>query len=149
MLIPFDAAHREAYLAMARDFYASDAVDHPIPPAQMERTYDQVLAGSPYVAGYLFSHQGRIAGYALLMKTWSQEAGGIVVWVDEIYVAPEARGAGLGTAFFQALPSLFPEAAAFRLELEPDNQKARALYGRMGFSPLGYDQMVRIVQNNP
>lgn len=30
-----------------------------------------------------------------------------------------------------------------RLETEPENERAAALYARMGFSPLGYCQMFR------
>ena len=37
-----------------------------------------------------------MAGYALLAKTFSQEAGGLVVWLDEMYVRPAYRSKGLG-----------------------------------------------------
>lgn len=142
MFTPLTAAHRADYLRFAQAFYRSDAVDHPIPLAHMERTFDAILEGSPYLAGYLFTHQGEPAGYALLMRSWSQEAGGPVVWVDELYVDSAFRGHGLGGAFLKALPDLFPGAAGFRLELEPDNTGARALYARLGFQPLWYDQMI-------
>lgn len=142
MFEPLTAAHRADYLAMVGRFYSSDAVDHAIPLAHAEATFDAVLAGSPYLAGYLLTHAGRTAGYALLMKTWSQEAGGMVVWVDELYVDAAFRGRGLGAAFLRALPDLFPEAAAFRLELTPCNEGARALYTRLGYAPLGYEQML-------
>lgn len=142
MFTPLTAAHRADYLRFAKAFYCSDAVEHPIPLSHMERTFDALAAGSPYLAGFLLTHQGAPAGYALLMKTWSQEAGGLTVWADELYVDPAFRGHGLGGAFLKALPALFPDAAAFRLELEPDNTGARALYARLGFQPLGYAQMI-------
>mgnify|MGYP002740687863 FL=1 len=34
-------------------------------------------------------------------------------------------------------------AARFRLEVEPDNEGARRLYGRLGYEELPYVQMVR------
>lgn len=142
MFTPLTAAHRADYLRFAKAFYHSDAVDHAIPLSHMARTFDALTAGSPYLAGYLLTRQGTPAGYALLMKTWSQEAGGLTVWVDELYVDPAFRGAGLGGAFLTALPALFPDAAAFRLELAPGNTGARALYARLGFQPLDYAQMI-------
>ena len=142
MLRPFTAADRADYLRMAHDFYRSDAVDHVIPDSFLEKTADAVLAGTPFAAIYLLEADGRTAGYALLALTWSQEGGGLTVWVDELYVLPQFRGRGLGTAFFHALRECYPEAARFRLEVEPDNSRAKARYGRMGYKPLPYSQMV-------
>jgi len=102
-----------------------------------------LLEGSPYAAGYILEQAGQIAGYALLALTWSQEGGGFTVWVEELFVLPQFRGQGIGTEFFQALRTLYPQAARFRLEIEPDNEKAKALYTRMGFSMLNYGQMVQ------
>ena len=76
-----------------------------------KRPSTPIAHGSPFLAGYLFLHAGQAAGYALLMKTWSQEAGGLVVWLDELYIAPAFQGHGLGSAFLRALPDLFPNAA--------------------------------------
>ena len=142
MFQPLTPAHRADYLALVQAFYGSDAVDHPIPLSHAEATFDAIAHGSPFLAGYLFLHAGQAAGYALLMKTWSQEAGGLVVWLDELYIAPAFQGHGLGSAFLRALPDLFPTAAAFRLEVTPCNQGARNLYSRMGYAPLGYEQMI-------
>ena len=142
MLRPFTAADRTAYLQMAHDFYRSDAVDHVIPDSHMEKTADAVLAGTPFAAIFMLESGGKTAGYALLAITWSQEGGGETVWVDELYILPQFRGQGLGTAFFSALRQTYPNAARFRLEIEPDNEKARALYERMGYQFLNYRQMV-------
>lgn len=142
MLRRFTAADRAAYLQMAHDFYRSDAVDHVIPDSYIEKTADAVLAGTPFASIYLLEADDQTAGYALLAHTWSQEGGGETVWVDELYLLPQFRGQGLGTAFFTKLRERFPNTARFRLEIEPDNEKARALYRRMGYKPLNYQQMV-------
>lgn len=132
---------RAVYLRMAHDFYHSSAVDHPIPDAYLERTFDELMRSDAYAEAYLFEDAGQIAGYALLAKTWSQEAGGETVWVEELYILPEYRGRGLGSAFFAFLRAhLHP--ARFRLETEPDNLRAKALYARQGFRPLPYDSMI-------
>lgn len=80
---------------------------------------------------------GRGIGYALLCSFWSNELGGEICVVDEIYVAPPARGQGLATRFLGALTAgalpFFADAVAFELEVTPQNARARALYERMGF----------------
>ncbi|MBP3411593.1 MAG: GNAT family N-acetyltransferase, partial [Clostridia bacterium] len=73
--------------------------------------------------------------------TWSQEAGGRAVWIDEIYVLPEFQGRGMAKAFFAELKEIAP-AARYRLEIEPDNARAEKLYRGVGFEELGYRQLV-------
>lgn len=41
---------------------------------------------SPYVAAYIAEHQGAPAGYGLVSLTYSNEAGGLVVWLEELYI---------------------------------------------------------------
>lgn len=135
---------RELYLQMSRAFYRSDAVLHPVPDEYLIRAFEEIMRSEAYMTGLIFELDGRPAGYALLCKTYSQEAGGLAVWVDEVYVRPEFQGRGLGSALFEALPELVP-AARYRLEIEPDNVRAEKLYRRMGFEELPYKQMVRDV----
>ena len=67
MIRPLEQRDRDAYLAMAHDFYHSSAVDHPVPDAYLERTFDALMAGTPYAACYVFEEDGALLGYALLM----------------------------------------------------------------------------------
>lgn len=132
---------RENYLRMAHDFYHSDAVLHPVPDENIFRTFDEMMASDAYLTGLIFEKEGKCAGYALLCKTWSQEAGGKTVWIDELYVLPEFQGKGIGHEFFAELRAIEP-AVRYRLEIEPDNLRAKKLYKRMGFEELAYQQLV-------
>ena len=144
MIRPIAPEDRETYLELCREFYHSPAVLHPVPEEHFARTFDRMLAGSPFVKGYLLEQDGAAAGYALLAVTFSQEAGGEVWWIEELYLRPEFQGKGLGTELFRYLETHRPKTVTrFRLELEPDNRDARRLYERLGFSALGYGQMVR------
>ena len=132
---------RETYLRMAHDFYHSEAVLHPVPDAHFVRAFDEMMRSEDYLVGLIFEQDGEAAGYALLVKTYSQEAGGPAVWIDELYVLPQFRSRGLGRAFFAGLQQIIP-AARYRLEIEPDNLRAEKLYRSMGFDVLGYKQLV-------
>ena len=135
---------RTLYLEMAREFYQTDAVSHPVPEAYFVRTYDELLRGSPYAEGYILECDGQDAGYALLARSFSQEAGGPVVWVDELYVRPQFRGRGVGKRFLAGLTELVgPQVRRLRLEVSPGNTRAARLYAGFGFAPLEYRQMVR------
>ena len=93
----------------------------------------------------LLEQDGETAGYGLLSLKYSHEAGGLELWVEELYVRPAFRGRGLGHEFFAWLRGLSAaeHIRRIRLETEPENERAAALYARMGFSPLGYCQMFR------
>ena len=103
------------------------------------------LVRHPRPAQRLLEQDGETAGYGLLSLKYSHEAGGLELWVEELYVRPAFRGHGLGHEFFAWLRGLSAaeHIRRIRLETEPENERAAALYARMGFSPLGYCQMFR------
>src|SRR5215813_6457266 len=53
--------------------------------------------------------EGRVEGYALLVAYWSNELGGEICNVDEIYVRPGWRRRGYGRALVEASPRLSAE----------------------------------------
>jgi ribosomal protein S18 acetylase RimI-like enzyme len=142
MIRPIKESDREFYIRSALDFYHSPVVLAPIPQSHIEKTFDLLLQGSPFALGYIFERDGKPCGYALLARTWSQEAGGEVIWIEEIYVLPEYRGGGHGKEFFAFLEKTFSgKAKRFRLEVEKENEGAVRLYESLGFEFFEYDQM--------
>ena len=100
--------------------------------------------GATRSKAYLLEQDGKTAGYALLSRQFSQEAGGMALWIDEIYIRPPFRGRGLGSEFFRFLEeNIHGRIKRLRLETEPENKGAQALYHRLGFRPLGYLQMIK------
>lgn len=132
---------RAIYYDLADKFYHSDAVNAPVPAANYQATFDEMMRADTYVKGYLFEVNDEVCGFALLSKTFSQEAGGLSVTIEEIYIEPPYRGKGIGTSFFEFLKREIP-AMRYRLEVEDDNEGAKRLYERMGFELLPYLQMV-------
>lgn len=136
-----DACDKRAFLEMSREFYSSDAVLHAVDPSFHEKAFAELLRSGTYLTCFVFECGDRVAGYALLSKMFSREAGGMVVWIEEIYVRSAFRGRGVGGAFFAWLRANVP-AIRYRLEVEPSNERAQSLYRRLGFSELPYVQMV-------
>ena len=80
----------------------------------------------------IFAIENAVAGYALLTFYWSNEHGGIVVLLDELYILPNFRGRRIGTQFIEQLAEN-KAYAAIRLEVFKKNDKALQLYKRLGF----------------
>ena len=136
--------HRDLYIRMAEEFYSSDAVLHPIPRAYIERTADEALQSDAYAEIYLLECEGEPAGYGLTARTFSQEAGGSVLWIEELYIREQFRSRGLGREFFSYIEEQNKDRTArIRLEVEEENTRAASLYERLGYEKLDYKQMIK------
>lgn len=134
---------KELYITMVGEFYSSPAVLHSIPKGHIEKTFAEFMRSDCYAECFIIECGGEPAGYALIAKSFSQEAGGLTIWLDEFYVREKYRGRGLGRSFLDFfLEKYSGKAARLRLETEPDNKRAAALYASYGFTPLEYRQMV-------
>ena len=142
MIRKYQKSDREFMLAMMEDFYSSPAVLHAIPKENYIKTLNEVESNSPFADIFVLESEGERAGYALTAYTYSNEAGGQVVWIDELYVSPKFQGKGLGREFIRYIKSLFGEFARIRLEVEESNDGATRLYKREGFSQFNYTQYV-------
>lgn len=130
------------FLDLCREFYHSSAVMHPIPESYYENTFQELMRSEVYTQCYILEYEGQPAGYALLSKSYSTEAGGMVVWIEELYLRPDFRSHGIGSEFFAFLEQEHP-AARYRLEIEPDNERAAKLYRSRGYEVLPYVQMIK------
>ena len=134
---------RDLVIPMVRDFYQSDAVDHPVDAAVLERSFqDAADPAEPLLRGVLVQRDGVPAGYLYVTQCYSAEVGGRCIFIEEIFLKPELRGQGLGTEIMAWLEREYPAARRFRLEVTQVNQRAVRLYQRAGYEFLRYDQMV-------
>jgi len=79
-------------------------------------------------------HENEIIGYAILANFWSNEFGGNIVIIDELFVQKKYRGKGVATNFLKYLrDTKFGNSVALQLEVTPDNTRARKLYESLGF----------------
>ncbi len=147
MIRKITKADRNTFLIFTKAFYASEAVCHPVPQSYHVKTFEQLMESDAYAQGYIIEYAGKPVGYALTAKTFSGEAGGYVVWIEELFILPGYRNKGLGSEFFEYVKQhIEPEVARIRLEVEPDNTNAMRLYKKMGFEPLPYQQMVKEIK---
>ena len=140
---------RKDFIEMCLDFYSGEAVLHTIPEENIIKTFEAIIQGNPYIKGHIIEGAGEIAGYGLHWLYWSNEAGGLMCFIDEIYVKAEYRGQRLGTEYLEFLKEIYKDlVVGFRLEVFAKNDRATKLYERLGFENLDYDQMIRIKGSN-
>jgi GNAT superfamily N-acetyltransferase len=138
-------------VTMMRRLYEEDesafAVDYSIFPATLQRFISHPYAGQIV----LFRKGSELRGYALLVPYWSNEFGGTLLFVDELFVVPGSRNRGIARSFFEYLEQQRPfEPVALGLGVSPANSRARRLYDSLGFvelrnktltRPLRFDQL--------
>jgi GNAT superfamily N-acetyltransferase len=95
--------------------------------AEYEKLLDQVRFDEGTLAGHLFGPRpmaevivgevdGKPQGFALFFHNFSTFEGRPGIYLEDLYVRPQARGAGLGKALLQQLAALAVERGCARLE---------------------------------
>lgn len=92
---------------------------------------------------WIAERAGEPAGYAVVTLGYSLEFGGRFALLDELFIAEEHRGAGLGRHFLARIAETCRERGlrAVRLEVERANARACDLYRRAGFEAHDRDLM--------
>lgn len=138
-ILPWDKAH---FIRLVKEFYSLPAVAHAIPDENAEKTFDLLMSDTAYARCFMATNEKDIPeGYCLCSITWSNEAGGLCVWIEELMVRDSLRGHGIGKKLIDSVFAAYPSAARFRLEVTSENTRARALYERLGFEGIPYEQM--------
>lgn len=77
-----------------------------------------------------------LAGYIAVTMSYSLEFAGRYAVIDELYVREAYRGHGIGTRALEVAAEACRamDVSALRLEVDVENERARALYERMGFT---------------
>ena len=146
MIRKFVPEDRDDYIRFSTEFYNSSAVDKPVPREHFEQGFDEMMRSDVYVQGYMLVCDGNNVGYCVTMKTYSVEAGGITIWIDELFVLEEYRSKGLGRELFKYIEENGDKKLRrIRLEVELENGRAISLYKKMGFEPAPYDGMWKTI----
>ncbi len=132
---------KDAVIKMMREFYTSPAVITSGSEKIFAANVDNCTGGSDLVEGFIFETGDKIIGYGILAKGYSTEFGGECIWIEDIFIAAEFRGRGVGADFIRHARKKYPD-KIFRLESESDNTKALALYKKFGFKELPYLELV-------
>ncbi len=97
---------------------------------------DGIPHGTQHGAAYLIGPARAPMGYVIVTFGWSVELGGMNASIDDIYLRPAVRGRAIATETLISLPKALAGAGikALHLEVAHDNEAAKRLYARAGFT---------------
>jgi GNAT superfamily N-acetyltransferase len=129
-----DSRHKVEVVSMMQALYAEDQASSPVDRSHFTATVEFLLANPSRGRILAFREGESLRGYALLVPYWSNEFGGNLLYIDELFVVPEARNRGISRRFFAYLQRTRPyDPVALALEVTPANTNARRLYESLGF----------------
>jgi GNAT superfamily N-acetyltransferase len=113
------------------DFYVVD------PPEESMLALSRSLIADPELEGVQFIARGEgheAIGFASLFWTWATTRGGRLGVMNDLFVAPAARGTGAAEALIEACRDRSVQRGAVALEWQTavDNHRAQAVYDRVG-----------------
>ena len=125
---PVTPEDRDAWLSLWRgyiEFYKAE-----FPESQYELTWSRLLDPSNDSHGLVAEIDGEVRGivhYSFQTSTWAPKN---YCYLEDLFVAPETRGLGLGRALIDAVKDIAISAGSSRLYWNTDstNETARKLY---------------------
>jgi ribosomal protein S18 acetylase RimI-like enzyme len=130
----FQASDSIIVAELIQGLYREDPSDKPMLPKKIQDTFDALTKYPELGSIIIFDHDGVIIGYSILINFWSNEFGGNILTIDELYIKKAYRSQGVGSRFIHYLAEIrFGNSVAIQLEVTPDNVKARKLYESLGF----------------
>ena len=126
-----------------KKLYQEDPGGQSISDKKITATFTELAAHPDKGAILVFEKERALIGYAILIYFWSNEHGGNILNIDEIFVAEQFRGQGVATDFMHHLMQTKPNnAVVLQLEITSGNLRARNLYAKLGFQPHYNDRML-------
>jgi GNAT superfamily N-acetyltransferase len=93
----------------------------------------EAMLVAPDVVLLVAERDGRIVGYLLAQRHHTLHANGPVVWVEEVMVAAQHRGAGIGRGLMSAIERWGSEGGAAYVSLA--TRRAASFYNALGYEP--------------
>jgi GNAT superfamily N-acetyltransferase len=128
---------QEAFLALVDALADYERLDRPTPEAR-ERLKRDGFGDAPRFTPYVALLDGRMVAYAIVFPTYSSFLAQPTLYLEDVFVLPEARSAGVGRAIFRVLAEEALRRDCGRMEwvVLTWNRLAIDFYDRMGAQPL-------------
>lgn len=131
---PTEKKDREALSWCMKNLYIEDPGTVEVTQEKIQHTIQSLQKYPEFGTIMVFERNKDIIGYAILVNFWSNEYGGNLLNIDELYITKEFRGMGIATAFLRHVMTNKPNnAIGLQLEVTPKNKRARKLYTSLGF----------------
>jgi GNAT superfamily N-acetyltransferase len=136
-IVPAKSEHVSLILGFIQKLAEYEKLSHEV--ATNEKCLQQYLFGEQPAAEVVLAFRGEQAlGFALFFTSFSTFLGRPGIYLEDLFVEPEARGAGIGKALLRYLARLVVERGYGRLEWSVLNwnQPSIDFYRSLGAAPL-------------
>ena len=132
---PMKKGEEEIVTQYIKGLFLEDPTPQGMSDEKIKKTIKTLLKHKEKGTIIVFEVGKEIIGYSILINFWSNEYGGNIVYIDELFVKKEWRGKGVATNFIQYLvKKKVNNAVSLFLEVTPQNKGAEELYKRRGFN---------------
>jgi GNAT superfamily N-acetyltransferase len=140
---PVDESWLPSVHAFSSELYRHE--DLPAHDADRDRAIAELAAHPEFGGAWVILADGEVAGYVVLTACYSLEFHGRFGLLDELYIDPQWRGQGLGTAALAFVDGQCRSRGwkAVRLEVVHANCRAHELYRRDGYHIEGRHLMTK------
>ena len=124
-------------VALMREFYAESGFG--LDETWATAAFNQLIGDPDRGAAWLIEERGQPVGHLVLSVRFAMEFGGLLAYVDDLFVRPEHRGKGAAGAALDALVAECRRRGcrAIEVEVAAGNLPALAAYRRIGMLPGG------------
>ena len=101
-----------------------------------EKSVERLLSDGTFGEVWLIKKSDHLIGYVVVCFGYSIELGGREVVIDELYIEAPERGMGVGAEVLGRFKELMRahDVVAIQLEVGQQNDRAKSLYVKSGFS---------------
>lgn len=137
------AADIATLVELMREFYAE--ADFPLDDAWAAAAFSALIADPALGAAWIIAADAAPIGHVVLTVRYAMEFGGLIGYIDDLFVRKTHRRNGAATAGLDALLAECRQRGcrSVHVEVGPDNVAAVALYTRFGLAP-GTDERLQL-----
>lgn len=130
-------------VALMQEFYAESSF--PLDRDWAARAFSDLIAEPSRGAVWLMEVDSAVAGHVVLSVRFAMEFGGLIGYVDDLFVRPAYRRRGAARAGLEALVAECRRrrCRSMHVEVDPGNAAACSLYRRFGFAA-GTDERLHL-----
>lgn len=146
----FETADRQVFIELCKKFYETGVALRGYDEKITEKTFSRIMDRHENLWGYLLvaADTKNNIGYAIITSYWSNEEGGDVIVLDELFIDVTERKKGYAKLFLQWLEENFKSASAITLEVLTSNHSACELYSKAGYTPDGYTTYTKSIRGS-
>jgi len=143
------ASDMPTLLALMAEFYSESGyeLDH----AQAERAFAAILSDGRLGYVWLIDDESTNVGYVVLTLRFGMEYGGLIGCLDDLFVVPQSRNQGLGTAALVQVRDFCKTSGvcAITVEVGFNNGPAQTAYRRVGLVEMPDRQLLALALAPP